>query len=207
MTLRAVGAIVIAMMCQTIPADARQVWGGNPCEDVSAAELSEAQREVEAHRHVLKDRGFTDREIDQAVRWAAIELGCQSGPSTSSTAGSASGTTGAAASEAGSSTASASSGPNSSAVSTSSRIWAAVESYGRLLIESQPSEASVQVDGRTFRERTATRGFVPSGYRRFRLSLPGYAPAEGLCDVKKGRVNGVLATFGKASSSLTCTAR
>jgi hypothetical protein len=67
---------------------------------------------------------------------------------------------------------------------------AALESYagalGKLVINSTPSDADVEIEGDVFDRKTNTAAWLGPGHYRIKVSKSGYAPAENSYTVREG---------------------
>ena len=82
-------------------------------------------------------------------------------------------------------------------------IQAKVSSYGRLIIESEPRGATVDVDGRRWDDKTNTRGFADAGLRTIRLTWSGQMRLETKCDIRSEKVTKLHVTQGFSGECVT----
>ena len=123
----------------------------------------------------LKRRGFTDTDVDRALTWTTMDFRC---------------------------------GVRAIPVARDipkDAFIASVRSRGRLIVDSTPFGAVVEIDGHEWVEPTNTRGFPEAGVHRIRLTLDGMQSVERQCEVFKDSVSHFTAKLAKAGSSATCT--
>jgi len=66
---------------------------------------------------------------------------------------------------------------------------------GKVVINSDPDQAEITVEGHDTGNRTLYKTWLPAGTYRVRLSKPGYLPAEGDCEISKGRKTEFMRTL------------
>jgi PEGA domain len=152
--------------------------GGPPkvfCQPPIATDMKLMRDSVNDVAPTLKLRGFTDTDVDGALTWTTMDFRC-----------------------------------GLRAISSARDIpkdafIASVRSRGRLLVDSTPSHALVQIDGQPWGEPTNTKGFPEVGVHRIRLTLDGMEAVEQPCEVYKDSITHFTATLKKVGSSALCS--
>ena len=144
------------------------------CFDVSSADLSMSRNVSAEVEPTLRQRGFSSEEIDAAAEWAATDLRC--GPERV---------------------------PESRQLSRTA-LLARLRSVGRIIIESTPSGAQVEVDRQLWRDTTNTKIFATAGKRKIRVTLVGFSPVEKECEVRREGITRFSADLRQKGSKAQC---